>query len=239
MKILISVLALGFLVGQLGNSNNGFRGWVEAKKAGNSDPIPVVAQTGPDDGDNAHPSGKDRSKENGKSGNQGKSQSDPDGLENANGGDSQDKIGNTCGWDKGDQDGNNGCGNDDDFEDDNNGNCRKAKSESNPTPTPTKTVTLTPSATQTPTAGPTATPTPTPITTPGPTSTPTPTPTPAGTNPSPTPTPTPISVGQVLGQTAPPTGTALKTYGIVLQFLAAGLLNIILLYPPKKYYRYA
>ena len=188
MKILISVLALGFLVGQLGNSNNGFRGWVGAKKAGNSDPIPVVAQTGPDDGDNAHPSGKDRSKENGKSGNQGKSQSDPDGLENANGGDSQDKIGNTGGWDKGDQDGNNGCGNDDDFEDDNNGNCRKAKSESNPTPTPT---------------------------------------------------PTPISVGQVLGQTAPPTGTALKTYGIVLQFLAAGLLNIILLYPPKKYYRYA
>ena len=72
-----------------------------------------------DDGDNAHPSGKDRSVENGGSGTQGKSQSDPDG--DSNGG--PDKANGSGGVDMADQDGNNGCGNDDDFEDDNNGNC--------------------------------------------------------------------------------------------------------------------
>ncbi len=72
-----------------------------------------------DEGDNQHPSGNDRSVENGGSGNQGASQSDPDG--NANGG--PDKPGMVGGADLNDQDGNNGCGNDDDFEDDNNGNC--------------------------------------------------------------------------------------------------------------------
>ena len=72
-----------------------------------------------DDGDNKHPSGKDRSIEHGKSGNQGKSGSDPDG--DSNGG--ADKPNGSGGNDKADQDGNNGCGNDDDFEDDNNGNC--------------------------------------------------------------------------------------------------------------------
>jgi hypothetical protein len=73
----------------------------------------------PDDGDNRHPSGRDRSVENGNSGNQGNSQSDPDGM--SNGG--ADKPGGSGGIDQLDQDGNNGCGNDDDFEDDNNGNC--------------------------------------------------------------------------------------------------------------------
>ena len=72
-----------------------------------------------DDGDNAHPSGKDKSVEHGKSGNQGNSASDPDG--DSNGG--ADKPNGPGGTDKADQDGNNGCGNDDDFEDDNNGNC--------------------------------------------------------------------------------------------------------------------
>jgi hypothetical protein len=72
-----------------------------------------------DDGDNQHPSGKDRSVERGGSGNQGASSSDPDGT--SNGG--ADKPGGSGGYDKADQDGNNGCGNDDDFEDDNNGNC--------------------------------------------------------------------------------------------------------------------
>ena len=72
-----------------------------------------------DDGDNRHPSGKDRSVENGGSGNQGTSQSDPDG--DSNGG--ADKPDGPDGVDLADQDGNNGCGNDDDFEDDNNGNC--------------------------------------------------------------------------------------------------------------------
>jgi hypothetical protein len=78
-----------------------------------------------DDGDNAHPSGKDRSIENGGSGNQGKSESDPDdngrGPDRSNGG--PDKPNGSGGVDKADQDGNNGCGNDDDFEDDNEGWC--------------------------------------------------------------------------------------------------------------------
>jgi len=74
-----------------------------------------------DEGDNRHPSGKDRSVEKGGSGNQGKSESDPDGI--SNGG--PDKPNGSGGDDLADQDGNNGCGNDDDFEDDNNGNCGK------------------------------------------------------------------------------------------------------------------
>ena len=78
-----------------------------------------------DEGDNAHPSGKDRSRESGGSGNQGKSESDPDGNENGG----PDKPGGSGGVDKDDQDGNNGCGNDDDFEDDNNGNCGGKKKE--------------------------------------------------------------------------------------------------------------
>ncbi|HEX2296260.1 MAG TPA: hypothetical protein VHN37_13255 [Actinomycetota bacterium] len=84
----------------------------------------------PDDGDNAHPSGKDKSVENGGSGNQGNSESDPDddgrGPDRSNGG--PDKPNGSGGVDKADQDGNNGCGNDDDFEDDNEGWCgRKPK----------------------------------------------------------------------------------------------------------------
>ncbi|HYF46900.1 MAG TPA: LPXTG cell wall anchor domain-containing protein [Acidimicrobiales bacterium] len=73
----------------------------------------------PDAGDNAHPSGNDRSVEHGNSGNQGNAQSDPDGATNG-GVDQPDGAG---GVDLADQDGNNGCGNDDDFEDDNNGKC--------------------------------------------------------------------------------------------------------------------
>jgi hypothetical protein len=80
----------------------------------------------PDEGDNAHPSGKDRSVEAGNSGNQGNSESDPDddgrGPERTNGG--PDKPNGAGGVDLADQDGNNGCGNDDDFEDDNEGHCR-------------------------------------------------------------------------------------------------------------------
>ena len=80
-----------------------------------------------DDGDNAHPSGKDRSVEHGGSGNQGKSAADPDddgrGPDRTNGG--GDRPGGPGGRDLADQDGNNGCGNDDDFEDDNEGWCGK------------------------------------------------------------------------------------------------------------------
>ncbi|MGH2747611.1 MAG: hypothetical protein ACRDKB_06775 [Actinomycetota bacterium] len=78
-----------------------------------------------DDGDNKHPSGKDRSVEPGGSGNQGKAESDPDddgrGPDRSNGG--PDKPNGSGGDDLADQDGNNGCGNDDDFEDDNEGLC--------------------------------------------------------------------------------------------------------------------
>jgi hypothetical protein len=78
-----------------------------------------------DEGDNKHPSGKDRSVENGNSGNQGNSESDPDddgrGPDRSNGG--PDKPNGSGGDDLADQDGNNGCGNDDDFEDDNEGWC--------------------------------------------------------------------------------------------------------------------
>jgi len=77
------------------------------------------------DGDNAHPSGKDRSVEPGGSGTQGNSPSDPDddgrGPDRLNEG--TDKPGQGGGVDTDDQDGNNGCGNDDDFEDDNEGLC--------------------------------------------------------------------------------------------------------------------
>ena len=102
-----------------------------------------------DDGDNRHPSGRDRSVENGGSGNQGRSESDPDddgrGPDRSNGG--PDKPNGAGGDDLADQDGNNGCGNDDDFEDDNEGWCGKpadkpapakpeAKPETKPAATP-------------------------------------------------------------------------------------------------------
>ena len=78
------------------------------------------------DSDNKHPSGKDKHEEAGGSGNQGKTTSDPDddgrGPDRSNGG--VDQPGGTGGDDQLDQDGNNGCGNDDDFEDDNEGLCQ-------------------------------------------------------------------------------------------------------------------
>ena len=90
-----------------------------------------------DDGDNAHPSGKDKSVEHGKSlknPNQGKSESDPDNdghgpdrgatpADSGKGNKGADKPNGKGGVDRADQDGNNGCGNDDDFEDDNEGWC--------------------------------------------------------------------------------------------------------------------
>lgn len=87
-----------------------------------------------DDGDNAHPSGRDRSVEDG-DGTQGRSSSDPDddgrGPDRSNGG--ADKPDGPGGVDPADQDGNNGCGNDDDFEDDNEGWCgRRPQSGSAP-----------------------------------------------------------------------------------------------------------
>jgi hypothetical protein len=77
------------------------------------------------DTDNRHPSGKDKHAEAGGSGNQGNAASEPDanghGPERDAGG--VDQPGGPGGLDVLDQDGNNGCGNDDDFEDDNEGRC--------------------------------------------------------------------------------------------------------------------
>jgi hypothetical protein len=70
-------------------------------------------------GPSLHPSGKDRTEEPGGSGTQGRSPSDPDGDFNYG----PDKPRESGGIYTGDQDGNNGCGNDQDFEDDNRGNC--------------------------------------------------------------------------------------------------------------------
>ena len=92
-----------------------------------------------DDGDNAHPSGKDRSVENGGSGNQGKSESHPDdskGPMRYEGELGADKPNGPGGTDLADQDGNNGCGNDDDFDDDNNGWCGKPKDRVKDSKTP-------------------------------------------------------------------------------------------------------
>ncbi|MBW3659674.1 MAG: hypothetical protein KY457_13620 [Actinobacteria bacterium] len=95
--------------------------WTEDNDTNDGDTPNNVA----DDGDNAHPSGQDRSVEHGQSGNQGNAQSDPDddgrGPDRSNGG--VDQPNGEGGVDKADQDGNNGCGNDDDFEDDNEGWC--------------------------------------------------------------------------------------------------------------------
>ena len=76
--------------------------------------------TGTDSGSTTgtnHPSDNDRDTESGGSGSQGSSGSDPDGDEN----DGADKPGSGGGANTGDQDGNNGSGNDTDFEDDNRG----------------------------------------------------------------------------------------------------------------------
>ena len=81
-----------------------------------------------DTNESRHPSGKDKFLENGKSGNQGKSESDPDdnvGPMRYEGGLGDDKPQGPGGTDRDDQDGNNGCGNDQDFDDDNNGWCGK------------------------------------------------------------------------------------------------------------------
>ena len=89
-----------------------------------------------DEGDNAHPSGKDRSVENGGSGTQGKSESNPDdskGPMRYEGAIGDDKANGPGGTDRADQDGNNGCGNDDDFDDDNNGHCGRPAAPVTPT----------------------------------------------------------------------------------------------------------
>jgi hypothetical protein len=102
-----------------------------------------------DTNESHHPSGKDKFLENGKSGNQGKSESDPDDNvgpmrreeppcdNDPRGADKcTDKPGGSGGHDTLDQDGNNGCGNDQDFDDDNNGWCGKPAVVEAPPPPP-------------------------------------------------------------------------------------------------------
>jgi len=114
-----------------------------------SDPRESDPEGQADEGDNQHPSGKDRSVENGKSKsnpNQGKAESNPDDSKGPQRweGDAQedDKPNALGGEDAADQDGNNGCGNDDDFDDDNNGHCGKSRPTSAPSPSPSPSPTV-------------------------------------------------------------------------------------------------
>ena len=96
-----------------------------------------AADTDPADADvdNRHPSGKDRHEDKGT---QGRSTSTPDqngdGPERDFGGTDKPFVSGdgSGGMDVQDQDGNNGCGNDDDFEDDNEGWCGKPASSTTP-----------------------------------------------------------------------------------------------------------
>jgi hypothetical protein len=114
-------------------SENSDKSSASSDHDGDADSDPATAQGDSHDAepdaspsDNQHPSGKDRSAEHGKSGNQGKAESHPDdskGPMRYEGELGPDKPGGPGGTDLEDQDGNNGCGNDDDFNDDNNGHC--------------------------------------------------------------------------------------------------------------------
>lgn len=146
-----AALVLGFFLpaslAEAARHDGGRPGTTVTEDDDTNDPVPnnVV-----DDGDNRHPSGRDRSVEPGGSGNQGNAASDPDddgrGPERSNGG--ADTPGGPGGVDLADQDANNGCGNDDDFEDDNEGLCRGRQGKQ--TVTTTTTVPATTTTTTTP-----------------------------------------------------------------------------------------
>ena len=118
-------------------------------RAGNRTEVPTevdgdddsAVPTPVDDSDNLHPSGNDRHEDKGT---QGQSTSDPDddgnGPDRNNDDPGADKPGAgtdpTGGVDEADQDGNNGCGNDDDFEDDNEGWCGAKPKPATPVTTP-------------------------------------------------------------------------------------------------------
>lgn len=103
---------------------------------------------------NQHPSGKDRECESGGSGTQGGSDSEPDqdgkGPERDSNG--TDKPGGPGGEDS-DRDGNNGCGNDDDFNDDNEGRCGGPAPVPQPSPPDTPTESPVPTLSPSPTVG--------------------------------------------------------------------------------------
>ena len=103
--------------------------------------------------EDAAPGSADRATEAGHSGTQGRSESNPDAERDDQSG--VDKPYDAAGeskftqWDDSDADGNNGCGNDTNFEDDNNGNCGgKVKATSNEPKPEVKTETVTPRVTE-------------------------------------------------------------------------------------------
>jgi hypothetical protein len=118
-----------------GHDNGGGGGGSGSSVTEDNDSDGVPNEPDPEgDSDNRHPSGKDKHAEGGNSGNQGNSTSNPDNdghgpernsCEGSGVGECVDKPGGDGGVDTLDQDGNNGCGNDDDFEDDNEGWCGK------------------------------------------------------------------------------------------------------------------
>lgn len=118
-----------------------------------ADPRESTREDVSDEGDNKHPSRKDRSVEHGNSTsnpNQGKAESNPDdskGPMRYEGGLGDDKPNGPGGTDAADQDGNNGCGNDDDFDDDNNGHCGKPEPTVTTSPSPAATTLVCPAGT--------------------------------------------------------------------------------------------
>lgn len=104
-------------IGGFGTSDTTSGTDADPDTVGTTTPTCDGGTTGGSSGVSNHPSGKDRDTESGGSGTQGDSRSDPDGDENGG----ADKPGEDGGANTGDQDGNNGSGNDTDFEDDNQG----------------------------------------------------------------------------------------------------------------------
>jgi hypothetical protein len=149
MLAAVTIFVLGASASVLAHHNSGHAGGppassgTEVTEDNDSDGVPNAPDPA-GDADNRHPSGKDKHVEAGGSGNQGNTASEPDG--NGSGPERDvngvDQPGGPGGWDVLDQDGNNGCGNDDDFEDDNEGWCGKP-------PTPPTTETTPPPTTET------------------------------------------------------------------------------------------
>ena len=108
----------------------------ESKKPDKTDDTEVAAQTAGNPQTDAHPGNHERQIENGGSGTQGKSSSNPDGagVDKPYAADGQAAGSQGDSYAVGDvnnddYDGNNGCGNDTDFADDNNGNCGGQKED--------------------------------------------------------------------------------------------------------------
>lgn len=223
MRKVMAVLTVLFLLGLSGVA-------LGHHKDGHSGGNKCVEVVGDDTHDNRHPSGKDRETCDGPGDDeQGHSPSDPDddgrGPDRSNGG--ADKRGGTGGVDKDDQDGNNGCGNDDDFEDDNEGWCG-----GKPKPRPTTHPTVHPSGSPTPpkpspTVG--ETPSPVPTATPSVDKTNSPSPAPTDSVASPSPRESEAGESPVPGAPLANTGADEKMLGTwVLTALALIFVGVLL-----------